>query len=74
MHRWPAGRLQGKRFDPVLPAGNPLNQHLNKERPMIGVGDLYLGSPELHFTDDRIINLVRAHDLLFYYNQTRPLL
>jgi hypothetical protein len=41
---------------------------------MIGVGDLYLGSPELHFTDDRIINLVRAHDLLFYYNQTRPLL
>jgi erythromycin esterase len=57
-----------------LNTDNPLYRYLNEERPMIGVGDLYLGSPELHFTDDRIINLVRAHDLLFYYNQTRPLL
>ena len=46
----------------------------NTERPMIGVGDLYLGAPELHFTDDRIINLAQAHDLLFYYRDTRPLL
>jgi len=51
-----------------------LYRFFNTERPMIGVGDLYLGSPEMHFTDDRIINLVKAHDLLFYYRDTRPLL
>lgn len=51
-----------------------LYRFFNCERPMIGVGDLYLGSPELHFTDDRILNLLQAHDLLFYYRDTRPLL
>jgi erythromycin esterase-like protein len=51
-----------------------LYRYLDKYRPMIGVGDLYLGSPELHFTDDRIINLARAHDLLFYFRDTGPLL
>lgn len=53
---------------------SPLCRFIDTERPMIGVGDLYLGSPELHFTNDRIINLAQAHDLLFYYRDTGPLL
>ena len=57
-----------------LDQDSQLYHFFNAERPMIGVGDLYLGSPELHFTDDRIINLVQAHDLLFYFRDTRPLL
>ena len=62
--------LKVRELDP----GSSLFHYLNTERPMIGVGDLYLGSPELHFTNDRIINLVQAHDLLFYFRDTRPLI
>ena len=51
-----------------------LHHFLNEERPMIGVGDLYLGSPEQHFTGDRMISLVRAHDLLFYFSDTKAIL
>ena len=68
--RFPQFFLNIRDLDP----DSPLYHFFDEDRPMIGVGDLYLGSPELHFTDDRIINLVRAHDLLFYYHDTRPLL
>lgn len=51
-----------------------LYAYLDSDRPMIGIGDLYLGSPELHFTHDRVINVLQAHDLLFYFRDTRPLI
>ena len=58
---------------PHIDRGTPLYQFLSETRPMIGVGDLYLGAPEKHFTEDRIINLVQAHNLLFYFTDTKPL-
>jgi erythromycin esterase len=57
-----------------LVPGSELYRYFDQEKPLIGVGDLYLGSPELNFTNDRIINLAKAHDLLFYYSDTAPLL
>lgn len=68
--RVPRFILNISRLDPE----GSLYGYLDRERPMIGVGDLYLGSPELHFTDDRMINLVQCHDLLFYFQNTRPLI
>jgi len=68
--RYPQFSLNIRDLDPE----SSLYRYFDKQRPMIGVGDLYLGSPELHFTDDRIINLAKAHDLLFYFRDTRPLL
>jgi erythromycin esterase-like protein len=57
-----------------LDTATAIFRYLDSPRPMIGVGDLYLGSPERHFTEDRILNLAKAHDLLFYYTGTRPML
>ncbi len=50
-----------------------LYKYFDKIRPMIGIGDLYLGQPEKHFTNDRIINLIKAYDLIFYWNSTQPI-
>ncbi len=47
-----------------------LYSYFDMLRPMIGVGDLYLGTPEQHFTNDRIINLIEAYDLLFHLTDT----
>ncbi len=49
-----------------------LYNFLNKLKPMIGVGDWYAGNPEMHFTNDRIINLIQAYDVLFYFADTEP--
>jgi len=52
---------------------NHLYRYLSRERPLMGIGDCYLGSPELHFSQDRILNLSKAFDLLFYFDQTHPI-
>ena len=49
-----------------------LYDSLNQMKPMLGVGDWYAGSPEFHYSGDRIINLVQAHDVLFYFTDTKP--
>lgn len=51
-----------------------LYAYLDTLRPMIGVGDLYLGAPERHFFNDRIMNTVEAFDILFYFTDTHALL
>lgn len=55
-----------------VPEGSRLYQYLDNKRPMIGIGDLYLGLPEKHFTNDRIINLTEAYKLVFYFTDTHP--
>lgn len=55
-----------------LNSESTLYKYLNIKRPLIGVGDLYLGSPEKHFSDDRIINLITSYNLLFYFAFTHP--
>lgn len=50
-----------------------LYSYLDTPRPMIGIGDFYAGLPELHFSDDRIINLTKATDLIFYFSDTSPI-
>lgn len=56
-----------------LDSENLLFEYMNIKRPLISVGDLYLGIPEKHFTNDRIINLVESYDLFFYYTNTNPI-
>ena len=51
-----------------------LYEHINKERPFFGVGDFYSATyPEIHFAEDRIINLAAAYDMIFYFSDTRPI-
>ena len=51
-----------------------LYEHINKERPFFGVGDFYSATyPEIHFAEDRIINLATAYDMIFYFSDTRPI-
>ncbi len=51
-----------------------LYKHINKERPFFGVGDFYSATyPEIHFAEDRIINLATAYDMIFYFSDTRPI-
>jgi erythromycin esterase len=45
---------------------------LDTKKPFIGIGDLYLGMPEKHFFNDRIINLIDSYDLIFYFRDTTP--
>jgi erythromycin esterase len=48
--------------------------YLNQERPFFGVGDFYSASePEIHYSEDRIINLAAAYDIVFYFSDTKPL-
>ncbi|HPI68801.1 MAG TPA: erythromycin esterase family protein [Bacteroidales bacterium] len=49
-----------------------LFSYLNTKMPFMGIGDLYLGSPEKHFFNDRIINLIDSYDLMFYFRDTAP--
>ena len=58
----------------MIDVNSLLFNFLDTLRPMIGVGDLYLGSPELHFTGDRISRLTKAYDIIFYFSETNPLL
>jgi len=50
-----------------------LYNFLDGLKPMIGIGDWYAGSPEQHFTSDRIINLIQAYDVLFYFTDTEQI-
>jgi len=50
-----------------------LYDFLNELKPMLGVGDWYAGNPKFHYSGDRIINLVQAHDVLFYFKDTDEL-
>jgi erythromycin esterase len=52
--------------------GPLLDTYLRQKRPLVGVGDCYLGRPELHFSGDRILNLKEAYDLVFYFGETHP--
>ena len=49
-----------------------LKCYLQEKRPMVGIGDCYLGAPEKHFSGDRILSLDEAYDLLFYFGDTHP--
>lgn len=57
----------------VLEKNTRLYNFLDELKPMIGIGDWYAGSPEQHFTNDRIINLIQAYDILFYFSDTEPI-
>jgi erythromycin esterase len=57
----------------LIPNSTRLFSYLDSKRPLMGVGDCYLGSPELHFSQDRILNLPEAFDLLFYFDHTHPI-
>ena len=47
---------------------------LNKLRPFFGVGDFYSAAhPEIHYAEDRIVNLAEAFDVLFYLTGTKAL-
>lgn len=50
-----------------------LHDYLNRKRPMIGVGDLYLGEAAKHFTNDRIVNLIESYNLIFYFSYTHAI-
>jgi erythromycin esterase-like protein len=52
--------------------GTLLKSYLHEKRPLVGVGDCYLGAPEKHFSGDRILRLDEAYDLLFYFGETHP--
>jgi erythromycin esterase-like protein len=52
--------------------GTLLYQHLNVKRPLLGVGDLYLGEPEKHYTNNRILNIFDSYDLIFCIAKTNP--
>lgn len=55
-------------------ASSPLHSYLGTVRPMLGIGDFFAGSAELHYsTSDRKINILEATDLIFYYSQTEAL-
>jgi len=69
--------LQSARFPSFLldlrqVQDSPLNAYLRQKRPLVGIGDCYLGTPEQHFSGDRILNLDEAYDLLFYFGETHP--
>ena len=49
-----------------------LKSYLQEKRPLVGIGDCYLGTPEQHFSGDRILGLGEAYDLLFYFGETHP--
>jgi len=51
---------------------SPLSAYLRQKRPLVGIGDCYLGTPEQHFSGDRILSLDEAYDLLFYFGETHP--
>lgn len=53
-----------------LNSNSSLYKYINIKRPLIGVGDLFLGKVEKHFSDDRIIKLASAYSLLFYFKDT----
>ena len=55
-----------------LDRNTKLHNYLNELKPMLGVGDWYAGSPEFHYSGDRIINIIQAHDVLFYFTDTEP--
>lgn len=56
-----------------IKASSVLYYYLNKKRPMIGIGDLYLGEAAKHFTNDRIVNLIESYNLIFYFSYTHAI-
>jgi erythromycin esterase len=71
--------FQGANFENFLlnikrlsKTGN-LYGYLNERRPFFGVGDFYCApKPDIHYSEDRIINLATAYDVLFYFSGTNP--
>lgn len=49
-----------------------LYRYLNRDLPMLGVGDFYLGDPEAHAAN-RVKNCIEFFDVIFFLNNTRPL-
>lgn len=57
-----------------LPDTSILYKHLHTPRPLFGVGDFYSASnPDIHYQEDRIINLVTAYDIIIYLSDTNPI-
>lgn len=52
--------------------GSPLHSYLNRDLPMLGVGDFYLGDPESHAAH-RVKNCMEFFDVIFFLNHTHPL-
>ena len=51
--------------------GSPLHRHLNRNLPMLGIGDFYLGEPEPH-ASNRITNCLEFFDVIFFLNDAHP--
>jgi hypothetical protein len=57
-----------------LPNTSILYKHLHTQRPLFGVGDFFSASnPDIHYQEDRIINLVTAYDIIIYFSDTNPI-
>ena len=51
---------------------SPLYSYLNRDLPMLGVGDFYLGEPDTH-ASNRMTNCLVFFDVIFFLNDTHPL-
>ena len=52
--------------------GSPLHTYLDRDLPMLGVGDFYLGDPQSHAAN-RIKNCLEFFDVIFFLNHTHPI-
>ena len=52
-------------------SNSKLYYYLDTLRPMLGVGDFYAGFTDPHYFGDRIINLTKSTNVVFYFSGTK---
>lgn len=50
-----------------------LYKYFNANRAMLGVGDCYAGEIMPHYSEERIYNILKATDLIFYFSDTKAI-
>ncbi len=56
-----------------IDTGTKLYTYLDTIRPFLGVGDFYIGNTLAHYSDDRIVNLAEAYDIIFHIENSEAL-